>query len=344
MKYLVTGGAGFLGINLVRFLLEHGDEVRSFDIAHFTYPEATRIEVVFGDIRDREKVRVAMRDVDVVVHCAAALPLYPPEQIRAIDIDGTRVLLEAAREQEISRFVHISSTAVYGVPQHHPILEDDPLIGVGPYGKAKIGAERVCGEFREGGLCVPILRPKSFVGPERLGIFELLCDFAYRGRNFPIIGPGSNLYQLLDVADLCTAIQLCATLPADKVNDVFNVGAAEFGTIREDFQAVLDRAGYGRHVVSLPQLPAISALRLLDFLGLSPIYPWIYETMTRDSFVGIDKIRDQLGFAPRYANREALVRNYDWYAENHDRIERTPGTSHRVPWKRGVLRLAEVFF
>ena len=243
-------------------------------------------------------------------------------------------------ETGIERFIHISSTAVYGVPDHHPLLEDDPLSGVGPYGEAKVAAEEVCLEFREQGLCLPILRPKSFVGPERLGIFELLYDFAARGKNFPIIGSGSNRYQLLDVEDLCEAILLCATQEPEKTNDVFNVGAADFGTIREDFQAVLDRANFGKKIIGLPEAPAIVALRVLERLHLSPIYPWIYDTAARDSYVSIERIRDRLGFLPRFSNREALIRNY----ENCGKISADPGTTHRVPWKRGALRLAGMLF
>ena len=78
--------------------------------------------------------------------------------------------------------------------------------GVGPYGEAKIEAEEICLGFREKGMCVPIIRPKSFVGPERLGVFALFYDWAKDGKNFPMLGSGRNLYQLLDVEDLCSAV------------------------------------------------------------------------------------------------------------------------------------------
>ena len=93
---------------------------------------------------------------------------------------------------------------------------------------------------------MPILRPKTFVGPERLGAFALLYDWAKDGRNFPVIGSGKNRYQLLDVEDLCAAIWLCMTKDRATVNDTFNIGAKQFATIREDFQAVLDAAGFGK--------------------------------------------------------------------------------------------------
>lgn len=343
-RYLITGGAGFLGINLCRFLLARGREVRTLDIAPFSYPERTRVSVIDGDIRDPAAVTRAMAGVDVVVHAAAALPLAPPEEIRSTGILGTRTLLEEARRTSVPRFVFISSTAVYGIPKHHPLVETDPLQGVGPYGEAKVAGEALCREFRDQGLCMTVLRPKTFVGPERLGVFELLYDWAYTGHNFPVLGRGDNRYQLLDVGDLCEAIELCATGPAERVNDVFNVAARDFGTMRDNIQAVLTRAGHGRHAVGLPAGPAIATLRLLAALHLSPLYPWIYDTAAKESFVSIERIGAALGFRPRYSSVDALIRNYEWYVAHRGELGTTTGVTHRVPWKKGLLSLAKAFF
>lgn len=342
--FLVTGGAGFLGINLIRYLLARGHAVRSLDVSPFDYPERDQVDVIQDDIRNRDAVDHAMSGVDVVFHCAAALPLYREEEIVSCAVDGTRNVLDSAVRHGVRRVVYVSSTAVYGVPDHHPLREDDRLIGVGPYGQAKIRAEQLCVEFRQRGLCVPILRPKTFVGPERLGVFAILYEWAYEGHHFPIIGDGSNRYQLLDVEDLCAACYLCATSVAEVANDTFNVGAAEFRTLREDFQAVLDYAGHGKKIIPIPAAPAIRALRLLEALRLSPLYRWVYETASTDSYVAIDRIRERLGFTPRYSNQDALIRNYRWYVEHRDEIGETTGVSHRVPWRQGVLRFAKAFF
>ena len=343
MRWLVTGGAGILGINLVRHLLAKGETVVSFDREPFDYPERPKITEIRGDIRDRAATRRAAEGCDLVVHAAAALPLYAPEEIHTIDIDGTRTVLEAARDAKCKRVVHVSSTAVYGVPDHHPLVESDQMHGVGPYGIAKVEAEHVCEAARKAGQIVPILRPKSFVGPERLGVFALMYEWAREGRDFPILGAGNNRYQLLDVEDLCEAIYLAGTVDAARANDTFNIGAAEFTTLREDFQAVLDAAGHGRKMRSLPVAPAIWALRALEKVKLSPLYPWIYETVTEDSFVSIDKARERLGWTPRFSNKDALVRNYMWYLAHADSLG-TAGVTHRVPWKQGALALAKLVF
>ena len=344
MRFLVTGGAGFLGINLVRWLLARGHAVTSLDLAPFDYPEAPRIREIRGDIRDRGDVARAMEGAEVVVHAAAALPLYSPEDIHSTDVDGTRTVLEAAERAGVPRVVHISSTAVYGVPDHHPLVEDDRMHGVGPYGIAKVEAERACIAARARGLCVPILRPKSFIGPERLGVFAMLYEWADEGHHFPILGRGDNRYQLLDVEDLCDAIGLASLLPKDVANDTFNIGASEFRTLGADFQAVLDAAGHGKRIIHLPAAPAVLVLRALEKLGLSPLYQWVYETVSTDSFVSIDAARAKLGYAPRFSNQDALLRNFAWYRANKARFSSAGGVSHRVPWKQGVLALAKYLF
>ena len=343
-KVLITGGAGFLGINLIRHLDARGYRLASLDIADFPYPEKDRVEVIRGDIRDEAALELAMSGAVAVVHCAAALPLYPPHEIYTTDVEGTRMVLEVARRHGVERVVHIPSTAVYGIPDHHPLVETDKLEGVGPYGQAKIQAEMICLEYRAKGMTIPILRPKSFVGPERLGVFALLYDWALDKRNFPLIGRGTNRYQLLDVEDLCAAIHLCLTLPPEQANDTFNIGAAEYQTMREDYQAVLDAAGFGKRVVGFPAAPAIWGLRLLEKLRVSPLYKWVYETASKESFVAIDKARRQLGWEPRYSNQAALLRNFAWYEANRARYADASGVSHRVPWKQGALGLLKRAF
>lgn len=343
-KVLITGGAGFLGINLVRYLLSRGHQVVSYDFAPFDYPEKDAITVVTKDIRDKADLDVAMQGVDFVVHCAAALPLYSKEDIYTTDVDGTRNVLTSAFEHGVKRVVHISSTAVYGIPDHHPIYEHDKLVGVGAYGEAKILAEKECEKFRSEGKCVPVIRPKSFVGPERLGVFALFYDWALTGHNFPMIGMGNNKYQLLDVEDLCDAIYACLTKDEKAVNDTFNIGAKEYTTMKEDYQAVLDHAGHGKRIIGFPASPMIWALRLLEALHISPLYKWVYETAAVDSFVSIDKAENVLGYAPKYSNKQALVRNYEWYIQNLDSFKDASGVSHRVPWKQGILGIVKHLF
>ena len=88
--------------------------------------------------------------------------------------------------------------------------------------------------------------------------------------------------------------------------------------MKEDYQAVLDRAGHGKRIHGMPAGLLIFMLRIMEKLHLSPLYPWVYETASKDSFVSIEKAEKVLGFAPKYSNKQALVRNYDWYVEHLD--------------------------
>jgi nucleoside-diphosphate-sugar epimerase len=150
---------------------------------------------------------------------------------------------------------------------------------------------------------------------------------------------------LLDVEDLCQAIMLAATLDCAVVNSTFNIGAAEYTTFAEDYQAVLDAAGHGKRIVPLPLVHAmVTTLRFLEFVHLSPLYKWVYETAAKDSFVSIEKAQRLLGYRPQYSNKQALVRNYRWYIDHLEQFAHASGVSHRVPWKQGVLRLVKAFF
>ncbi|MDD2224653.1 MAG: NAD-dependent epimerase/dehydratase family protein [Candidatus Shapirobacteria bacterium] len=340
----ITGGSGFLGINMVRFLLEKKKNIINYDIADFDYPEKSQIKSFVADIRDKKKLKKAMKGADVVLHFAAALPLYSKEDIFSTEIDGTRNVLEAALENGIKKVVYISSTAVYGIPDHHPIIETDKLIGVGPYGESKIKAEKICKVFRSKGMCVPVLRPKSFIGPERLGVFSLFYDWAKDGKNFPLIGNGRNRYQLLAVTDLCQAVWSAMNSDDKKVNDVFNIGAKEFKTMKEDYQSVLDFAGFGKKIICFPAKPVIFILKILEVLHLSPLYAWVYETAATDSSVSIKKAEKILKFNPKYSNQDALLENFQWYLKNLDEFQNTTGVSHRVPWSQGIFKIVKNFF
>src|SRR5574342_122763 len=336
---LITGGAGFLGHNLARYLLAKGCTVKTIDLEPFDYPELKDKVVHFkGDIRNKDLLRQAIKDTDIIVHTAAGLPLWKPEEIKSVNIDGTTAVFDVAKELGAKRVIHISSTAVYGIPDHHPLYEKDKLEGVGPYGESKVVGEQLAESYRQS-LCVPILRPKSFIGAGRLGVFDVLFDWIRRGKNIPIIGRGNNLYQLLHVEDLNEAIWLSMTLPSEKVNDTFNIGAEKYGTMRQDYQALLDHAGFGKRVIGTPAKQLIFTLRIFEKLGISPLYKWVYETADKESFVSIDKAKSVLGWQPKFSNVDALIDSYDWYLENYKEYQGKTGVTHRTPWKQGILSL-----
>ena len=338
MLVAISGGAGFLGLHLSRRLVADGHVVRTLDVAPLDDAGLEgRVEELRGDVRSAVDARRLVAGADVLVHAAAALPIQESRAaIRSVNVDGAAVTFAAALEAGVRRVVLISSTAVYGVPERHPIHEDDPLVGVGHYGESKIEAERLCDAFASRGLETVIVRPKTFLGPERLGVFEILFDWIREGRRIPILGEGANHYQLLAVEDLCDAVVRC--LDADVAGEALNVGAARFGTVREDLEALIAHAGSGSRLRPVPARPAELALRGLELARLSPLAEWHYRTAHRDSFVSIEKTRSLLGWEPRLSNAETLCETYDWYLA-HRGTMRAAGVTHRVPWDQRALAL-----
>lgn len=347
---LITGGAGFLGLHLAHYFKKQGRnkfQLVLLDIAKFDkneYPKG--VIFVEADIRNKKSIKNLFEKYrfEIVIHAAAGLPLWKESEIYDINVNGTKKLLEVSLKFKVKHFIFISSTAVYGIPKKHPIFEDDLLTGVGPYGESKIRAERLCRHYRRKGLIITIVRPKTFVGKYRLGVFEILFDWIYDGKKIPVIGSGDNRYQLLDVEDLVEVIfKIVNFRNKKKVNDVFNVGAEEFGTVKEDLNKVFSYAAKKSRMKKSSLLPTSAflvkkVLWILEKLKISPLYQWVYETADKDSFVSIEKIKKTLNWQPKYSNAQALIKAYQWYLNHYQEIKsQKGGITHRVGWDQGIL-------
>lgn len=346
MKILITGGGGFLGLHLAKYLTQKKHEVVLLDLHDIDkgeYPKNAKF--IKGDIRNKKLIDKILIRVDIIIHAAAALPLWKKEDILSVNIGGTENLLKASLKNKVGHFIYASSTAVYGVPKKHPVFEDDPLVGVGPYGVSKIAAEELCEKYRNKGLLVTIIRPKTFVGTHRLGVFEILFDWIKDGKKIPVIGSGKNRYQLLDVDDLVEAIDKILTLKVRKrANDTFNIGAEKFKTVEKDLQELFDFAKSGSKILKTPAWFVKKTLFVLEKLKLSPLYKWIYETADKDSFVSIAKIKKTLNWKPKYSNSQALIKSYKWYLKHYKEIKKgAPGVTHTVGWKQGILGFLKKF-
>lgn len=342
-KLAITGGAGFLGYHLCNQLSDKYEEIFILDTAPIDFKEyPENIKYFNADVRVPDQLNEIFKNVDIVIHAAVALPLCKRKHIFDINVNGIRNVLEIAQHYFINRVVYISSTAVYGVPKKHPLYEEDCLMGVGPYGESKVEAEKICQDYRKKGMCIPIVRPKTFIGTGRLGVFQILYDWIDCGKKIPIIGNGKNRYQLLEVEDLVDIIYLLLVAPCDKANNTFNIGAQDFNTVKEDLDALCDYAATGAKVLPTPASLVKPILVMFEKTKLSPLYKWVYDTADTDSFVSIEKIKSTFGWLPKYSNAQSLIRSYQWYLEHKDKLSRT-GLTHRVVWKQGILEILKKF-
>jgi nucleoside-diphosphate-sugar epimerase len=329
VTWLVTGGAGFLGVHLLRTLVERGLAARSLDL---TRGAPDGVEEIVGDVRDERILREALDGVDVVVHAAAALP--SGGDLEKTNVQGSSRLSRLAAEHGARRAILISSGVVYGVGAS-PYREDDVARPIEGYGRSKLRAEEA---WLAAAPAPIVLRPAAFIGPERLGVFGILFRWVREGRRIYVLGDGSNRYQLLDVADLVAAIVLAGDSQAQ---GVLNVGGLVSGTVRGDLEALVAHAGSESRIVGVPAKPAQAALAALAAVRLSPLSAWHIRSANRDFVLDCARAAEVLDWRPSRSGAEALCGAYDWYVR--EGASKPTGTTHRSTWReRGLSALRRI--
>jgi len=344
-RILITGGAGYLGTYLANYLMDKGFVVRMLDVLGYNRSDYQReIEFVKGDVRDYDLVCDTVKDVEYIVH-TAALPAYgESKNIYSVAIQGISNVLKAAEKNRIERVVYMSSTAIYGFQAQIPIEETASCCGFGPHAESKIIAESICDIYRKEGMVVSVLRPRPMVGPGRLGVFQILFDWVGDNRKIPVIGSGANRCQLLDIEDLSEAVSLVLSSSKEKANNIFNVGAEQFGTFRQDLTEFIHEVGSASELVSFPAGPVKCILRILNRLNLSPLYEGAFGIIDKDLNVSVDKIKRVLGWSAKKSNAQSLTAAYRWYQENYNEQAFKNVETNRGTLKQGILRFIKKIF
>jgi nucleoside-diphosphate-sugar epimerase len=328
---VVTGGHGYFGSALVSHLLEAGDTVRVLDID----PGGTQppgVDVVVADVRDGPAVAGAVAGADTVYHCVAAVPLArDPAALRSVNVDGTANVLRACRATGVAKVVHLSSSAVFGVPDSNPVRRETVPKPLEPYGAAKLAAEWACLRAAADGLDVTIVRPRTILGHGRLGIFAILFDWIADGADPFVLGDGNNRYQFVHADDLATLCRRAADRPGATI---YNAGTDRFGTMRQALEHVCARAGTGARVRSLPAGPAGVAMRLTARLGLTPFAPYHWLMYGREMWFDVEHACAELDWRPRFSNEEMLAESYDWYVANRPRADPAAPSASASPHRR----------
>lgn len=339
--YLVTGGSGFCGVEIVKFLLKKRQKVRVLDLEPLPKELSSEkgIEFVQADIRDRKKVFDACKGVDRIIHTIAKVPISKAgKEFWEVNVSGTKNLLEAALKNKVKKVVHISTSAVQ-FTNKNPVDELDSYNPVGDYAKSKLEGELVCKEYIKKGLDIDIIRPRTVLGTGRLGIFDIFFEWISEGKNIYILGKGKNKIQFLHSGDLASC---CYLSSINKGPDIFNIGSKKFSTLREDLQSLLDFANTGSKIVSLPVLPSIIILKFLDVFHLSPLASWHYLTFHKDFYFTNKRAEKILHWKPKYSNQEIFKISYISYIKMKKEVKGNYGTSHRKPLKQGLLRLLKL--
>ncbi|MGD9989786.1 dTDP-glucose 4,6-dehydratase [Pseudonocardia sp.] len=316
MKVLVTGGAGFIGSNYVRTLLRGGypafadADVTVFDLLTYAGTLTNLVEVadspryrfVRGDIRDAAAVAEVMAGADVVVHFAAEShvdrSITGAGDFVSTNVVGTQVLLQAALDAGVSRFVHVSTDEVYGSIDEGSWPETHPLEPNSPYSASKAGSDLLARAYhRTHGLPVCITRCSNNYGPHQFPekVIPLFVSNLLDGRKVPLYGDGRNVRDWLHVDDHCRGIQLVVEKGRD--GEVYNIGGGTEMSNRELTHLLLDAVGADESMIQ----------PVADRLGHDRRYS-----------VDWSKIADELGYAPQVPFAQGLAETVAFYRDRRD--------------------------
>jgi dTDP-glucose 4,6-dehydratase len=312
-RILVTGGAGFISSNMIRYLLHHTPhEVVTMDALTYAGNLANladvmgeeRLQFIRGDIRDVAKVTAALEGIDVIVNAAAESHVSKSieeggAEFVTTNVVGTQVLLDAMREHPVERFILISSSEVYGTAESDPMTEEHPLNPRSPYAGTKAGGDRLAYSYWcTYDLPIVIIRPFNNYGPYQHPekviprfIIQALCD-----RPLTIHGGGGASRDWLHVSDTAEAITAACEAPLERiVGETINVATGVDETVEQIADMILDALGK----------PASLKRHIADRPGQV------------DRHVGsTDRAERLLGWRSRIPFAEGLERTIRWYGEN----------------------------
>lgn len=315
-KILITGGCGFIGSNLVKYLLKNDNDMVIYILDALTYAanlnnftreewKNPNLKFTKGNILDEDLVSSLLKKVDVVIHLAAETHVdrsidnaYP---FIKTDVLGTQVLLEAIRKIKVERFIHISTSEIYGRALSNPMDEDHPLNPQSPYAAAKAGADRLAyAYFLTYKLPIIIIRPFNNYGPYQFPekLIPLFVTNAIEGASLPVYGGGTFTRDWIHVSDHCKALQKLIDVDLKLIEgQVINLGTGKEWDVNYIAKTILKRLNKSHE--------------LIKSVTDRPGHVQRHISSTK-------KAEEILGWKAGIKFEKGLLETIDWYRENED--------------------------
>jgi 2-alkyl-3-oxoalkanoate reductase len=321
MKILVTGGTGFTGKALVQRLLNDGHQVVALDYKEGIKTAELRewgAEVVIGSVTDADVVARCMEGVDVVQHLAAAFRELNVDDAyyRHVNVEGTRIVLDAALKAGVKKLVYCSTCGVHGNVDHPPADEEAPIQPADYYQQTKYEAEPVALSYVDKGLPVTVLRPAAIYGPGDPERFFMIFKRVAKGR-FPMFGDGKTLYHPVYIDNLVDA-HVLAMQPEKGVGQAYLIADQQYYGIEEIVRKVAAALGVAVNIPHYPVWPVVMVGHLCEkackpFKVTPPIFPRRVDWYRQNRAFSIEKAKRELGYQPRVELDEGLCKTAQWY-------------------------------
>lgn len=307
MKIIITGGAGFIGCNFVKMIVNKYPDYEIKVLDNLSYSGSLKnlegvsdkITFIKGDITDKNDVENALKDVDAVIHFAAEShvdnSIENPENFIKTNIFGTYTLLECARKNDINKFLHISTDETYGSIESGSFKETDMLDPASPYSASKAGSDLLVNAYHTTyGLNTLITRSSNNFGPFQYPekLIPVLIKNAIYDKPLPIYGDGLNIRDWIFVDDNCSGVDM--VFHKGKIGEIYNIGGGNEKTNLEITQLILKELGKSEELISFVK----------DRLGHDRRYS-----------ISISKI-ESLGWKPEWKFEDALKYTIKWYLNN----------------------------
>jgi nucleoside-diphosphate-sugar epimerase len=325
MRYLITGATGFVGGHIAEACVQRGHAVRAIarPQSDTAFLQKLGAAVERCELGDRERLRQAVDDVDVIVHCAAKLGDWGPvDAYRAVNVEGLRNLLEASKGQALTRFIHMSSLGVYAFRHHFGTDETEPL----PrrhhdgYSQSKVEAEELAFRYyRDFGIPVVVLRPGFIYGPRDRTVLPDLIKNLRAGRVRYPGGRGQRALNTISIRNLIDAV-LLAVEREEAVGQTYNLTDGEFVSKRRFIEAVADAMNLPRPQRTPPYWLAWAVTWCCEKLARlrgakqAPLFNFTrFKFMALNLDFSIEKAKLELGYLPRVSFDDAIHETMAWY-------------------------------